>query len=137
MRNENDPANWNGMIFNEDCFETFKKMPKFSVTHVFTSPPYNRKRNDKYTHYDDQIVDYYTFLVNLAEQAMYVAKWFANKFFKEAEVVYDPFMGTGTTALACMSVGAKWFGSELSSEYVEMAKERIEESKKSRLHINQ
>lgn len=29
-----------------------------SVDHVFTSPPYNRKRNDKYKFYDDTLVDY-------------------------------------------------------------------------------
>ena len=76
LKDEHNPANWGGKIFNEDCFETFRRMPACSVTHVFTSPPYNRKRNDKYDHYDDQIEDYYTFLVTLAEQAMRVAQGF-------------------------------------------------------------
>lgn len=34
---------------------------------VFTSPPYNRKRNDKYNNYDDTLNDYYAFLVRTTE----------------------------------------------------------------------
>ncbi len=33
-------------------------MPDDFVDVVITSPPYNRKRNDKYAHYDDRIKDY-------------------------------------------------------------------------------
>ena len=36
-------------------------MPDYSVNYVLTSPPYNRKRNDKYKLYNDQIADYFTF----------------------------------------------------------------------------
>lgn len=41
-------------VYNGNCFDLFKKMKDNSVDHVFTSPPYNRKRNDKYQFYDDQ-----------------------------------------------------------------------------------
>ena len=39
--------------------------------------------------------------------------------------VYDPFMGTGTTALACKRYGVNCFGSELSEKQCEYANERI------------
>jgi len=40
-------------------------------------------------------------------------------------VVLDPFMGTGTTALACEMLGRKWIGIEKSREYCEIAKNRL------------
>ena len=40
-------------------------------------------------------------------------------------VVIDPFMGSGTTAIACERLGLKWLGIELNPEYCEIAKERI------------
>lgn len=49
---------------------------------------------------------------------------------KEGDIVYDPFMGSGTTALACVRLGRHYIGSEISEKYVSMANEkiRIEES---------
>lgn len=42
-------------------------------------------------------------------------------------IVYDPFMGTGTTAVACKQKDLTCFGSELSQEQVEFANKRLEE----------
>lgn len=42
-------------IYNMDCFEGYKMLDDKSIDYVFTSPPYNRKRNDKYENYDDSI----------------------------------------------------------------------------------
>ena len=42
-------------------------------------------------------------------------------------IVYDPFMGTGTTAVACKQKELTCFGSELSQEQVEFANKRLEE----------
>jgi modification methylase len=47
------------------------------------------------------------------------------KCFPEANLVYDPFMGSGTTALACIALGRNYIGSEINPEYVEMAERRI------------
>ena len=44
---------------------------------------------------------------------------------KEGDVVYDPFMGTGTTAIACHRGKRKWIGSEISNNYCEYANRRI------------
>ena len=40
-------------------------------------------------------------------------------------VVYDPFMGTGTTALACKQMGLHYIGSEISEQQCEWAKSRL------------
>lgn len=39
--------------------------------------------------------------------------------------VYDPFMGTGTTAIACARMNLKCYGSELSSDQVKFTLDRI------------
>lgn len=45
-------------------------------------------------------------------------------------VVYDPFMGIGTTALACIDLGVHYLGTEIDQNYVAFANERIAEEKK-------
>ena len=40
-------------------------------------------------------------------------------------VVFDPFMGSGTTALACIELGYDFIGCEIDSNYYEIAKQRI------------
>lgn len=42
------------------------------------------------------------------------------------DLVYDPFMGSGTTAVAALRTGRRWLGSEVSSEYVDVINARIE-----------
>jgi DNA modification methylase len=37
-----------------DCLELFPLLEDKSVDYTFTSPPYNRLRNDKYSHFVDQ-----------------------------------------------------------------------------------
>ena len=44
----------------------------------------------------------------------------------EGGLVYDPFMGSGTTAIVCEKNKRKWIGSEINKEYVEISKARIE-----------
>lgn len=46
---------------------------------------------------------------------------------KENEIVLDPFMGIGTTGIACLNTNRKFIGFELDKEYFEIAKKRIEE----------
>jgi DNA modification methylase len=42
------------------------------------------------------------------------------------DLVYDPFIGSGTTAKAAHQLGRRWIGSEISAEYVELANKRLE-----------
>ncbi len=42
------------------------------------------------------------------------------------DVVLDPFMGSGTTAVAAIRAGRDYIGFEISKEYCEIAKNRIE-----------
>ena len=49
-------------------------------------------------------------------------------FTKEGAVVLDPFMGSGTTAVACIDTKRNYIGVELNSEYITITEKRISEA---------
>lgn len=50
-------------------------------------------------------------------------KWCSNK----GDVILDPFMGSGTTAVACKQLGRHYIGFEINPEYCKIAKKRLAE----------
>lgn len=54
----------------------------------------------------------------------WILGWFPN-----ANTIMDPFMGSGTTGVACKSLNRDFIGIELDKNYFNIAKERIESSK--------
>jgi site-specific DNA-methyltransferase (adenine-specific) len=51
--------------------------------------------------------------------------WFIRLFTQEGDVVLDPFMGSGTTALACLNSGRHFVGIELQEKYYKEGLEAI------------
>lgn len=45
------------------------------------------------------------------------------------DLVYDPFMGSGTTALSAIKNNRNWIGSEISAEYCEIIERRLNNGK--------
>jgi len=43
----------------------------------------------------------------------------------EAQIVLDPFMGSGTTAAAAKNLGRDWIGMDISKDYCSMTRERV------------
>jgi site-specific DNA-methyltransferase (adenine-specific)/modification methylase len=201
-------------IYNEDCLDTMARMPDNYVDIVFTSPPYNRKRNDKYNYYNDCIDDYFMFLKTVINECIRVSRgnvflnvmknyynksdvfkiigefsnsiceifiwektnplpaagnaitnayefifvfgdnikskktytknhlttsvakmnkdhkaimnplvveFFLSNFTDKNNIVYDPFMGSGTTAIVCKRMNLNFIGSEIIKEYVDLS----------------
>ena len=46
-----------------------------------------------------------------------------------AEIILDPFMGSGSSAIAAEALGRKWIGIDISKDYCKLAKERINAAK--------
>lgn len=44
---------------------------------------------------------------------------------REGDIVFDPFMGSGTTAVSCIRTNRNYVGSEICKEYYDMAMNRI------------
>jgi len=47
---------------------------------------------------------------------------------KPGAVVFDAFAGTGSTGIAATSMGRKFIGCDMSAEYIEIARQRIEQA---------
>ena len=48
----------------------------------------------------------------------------------EGDVVLDPFLGSGTTAVSCVLNNRKYIGIEKEKEYFELAKKRAEDAER-------
>jgi len=208
-----------------DCLEVMSNMPDNSVDITFTSPPYNRKRDDKYEYYSDTKSDYLAFLIttidemirvtkgnvfvnvqknyynkadvfnlighyseqiaeifiweksnpmpnphvinayefvicfgeklkanhtytknhlttsvftgkNKAHRAVMhpkVAEFFIENFTKPDDIVFDPFLGLGTTAVVAVKHGRNFAGCEIIEDYCKIAHERIKSVRSSPL----
>lgn len=64
--------------------------------------------------------------LNKATYSSDLCKQLLNIYARENTIVYDPFMGTGTTAVACKELDLTCFGSELSESQVKYSYERLE-----------
>lgn len=54
-----------------------------------------------------------------------IADWFVKNFSVKGDTIVDPFLGTGTTAIASELNKRKYVGYEISNEYCQIAKKRI------------
>lgn len=54
-----------------------------------------------------------------------MASYFIEYFSKVNDLIYDPFMGSGTTAISCIKQKRRFIGSEITEEYCELAEKRI------------
>jgi len=52
--------------------------------------------------------------------------WFIKLLTEEGDLVLDPFLGAGTTALACIKLNRHYLGIEMMEKYCDLANEAIE-----------
>jgi DNA modification methylase len=60
------------------------------------------------------------------QKPLAVMQWCIKQLPADCETILDPFAGSGTTLVAAQSLGRKWIGIEISPEYCEIAKKRLE-----------
>lgn len=54
--------------------------------------------------------------------------WLVKRVSLDGETILDPFMGSGTTGVACAKLGRKFIGIELEPKYFDIACERIQKA---------
>ena len=72
------------------------------------------------------------FIVNQSKYKSYtygmpvrIIELLVNNYTDKNNIIYDPFMGSGTTAEACQNTRRRWIGSEIDEKYGELVKERM------------
>ncbi len=53
-------------------------------------------------------------------------RWIIGDLTRAGDTVIDPFMGSGTTGVACVQTGRKFIGIEIDPAYLGIARKRIE-----------
>jgi site-specific DNA-methyltransferase (adenine-specific)/modification methylase len=65
--------------------------------------------------------------VHLTQKPVEVMEWCLG-FLPKAQTILDPFMGSGTTGVACQKLGRAFTGIELDPDYFDIACKRIDEA---------
>ena len=63
--------------------------------------------------------------IHPTQKAIDVIKRLVKYHSKERDIILDPFMGSGTTAVACRQLGRNFVGCDNKKEYVDLAKQRV------------
>ena len=56
------------------------------------------------------------------------ALWLCERAAESGDTILDPFMGSGTTGVACVRLGRKFIGIEIEPKYFGIACKRIEDA---------
>jgi len=83
------------------------------ATNILRIPSLKGSSREKVGHPSQKPVALIEMLVNSSSQ--------------RGQMVLDPFLGSGTTAMACENLGRKWVGIERNAEYVVIAGKRIKQ----------
>lgn len=68
------------------------------------------------------------FLTHPTEKPLDLLSIFIKQSSDEYDIVFDGFMGSGSTGVACINTNRNFIGIELDNNYFEIAKKRIEEA---------
>jgi site-specific DNA-methyltransferase (adenine-specific)/modification methylase len=57
-----------------------------------------------------------------------IIKWIIENYTNENDTILDPFMGSGTTGVACVQTGRRFIGIEIEPKYFDIAVKRIKDA---------
>ena len=55
-------------------------------------------------------------------------RWVLENYTHEGDTILDPFMGSGTTGVACVQTGRNFIGIEIDEGYFKIAEKRIRDA---------
>lgn len=65
--------------------------------------------------------------VHPTQKPIVLMEWIIKNYTDEDDLILDPFIGSGTTAIACMQTNRNFIGIELEPKYVDIANKRIQD----------
>lgn len=66
--------------------------------------------------------------VHPTQKLVSLMAWLIEQYTQPGDLVLDPFMGSGTTGVACVRTGRRFIGIEISEQYFKIAQRRIAEA---------
>ena len=63
--------------------------------------------------------------VHPTQKPVELMEWLIKRHTNAGDIVLDPFMGSGTTGVACQNLGRKFYGIEKDAKYFAVAQDRI------------
>lgn len=96
-------------------------------------PAYNHSLRDFEYKHDTYVVDVAKEggMIHPSQKPLSVVKHIVSCLSEEGETVFDGFMGSGTTGVACAQTNRNFIGVEISPEFYEIAKNRLSSEKNS------
>lgn len=64
-------------------------------------------------------------IIHPTEKNVEMIKWFLQISSNEDDLILDPFMGSGSTAVACKETNRKYIGFEIEDKYIKLANQRL------------
>lgn len=64
--------------------------------------------------------------IHATQKPLKLFKWCLEKYAPENSIIFDPFLGSFTTAVACHHYGLKWLGCEKDEDYFKAGTKRYE-----------
>jgi len=91
----------------------------------------NKGSGHHYNYRLGQSPDYFIHSVNFkhyhpTQKPEPLIEWIMKYWSFEGDLVLDPFLGSGTTAIVAEKLGRRWIGIEIDENYCKIAKERLE-----------
>ena len=115
-------------LLNEKIWEKSRKINMFrynyAVVLCFGKNNFKTK-NTKMFKYDTWFHPHHSYKGYTYNMAQEVAERCIENYTEEGDVVYDPFMGIGTTALASLKLKRTYLGSEINKETYELGISKI------------
>lgn len=89
---------------------------------------YKYKKSDGITHYPTVMkYKHDTNKLHGAQKPIKLIEDLINGFSGKSNIILDPFIGSGTTAIACLKTNRNFIGIELEPKYIDIANNRIDE----------
>ena len=87
-----------------------------------------RKTVKKYTHVLQGFIGAESERFHPTQKPIAIMKMLIEDFTNSGDTIFDPFMGSGTTGVACMQLGRKFIGCEIDPTYYAIAEKRIKQA---------
>ena len=129
LKSSKEQIIWGGNYFNLPPSRGFliwdKKQPMDFSLAMAEMAWWSKDTNSKIFH--ERVVNYKKH--HPTQKPIALMEWCLG-FLPKAEVILDPFMGSGTTGVAAVNLGRRFIGIEREEKYFEVALRRIEEAEK-------